>query len=47
MTAPMAAPPVEPGLPGRAPLPPAYWFLWRLVRFRPWMWGLNLLAITT
>jgi ATP-binding cassette subfamily B protein len=43
----MTAPPVEPAVPGRAPLPPAYWFLWRLVRFRPWQWGLNLVAITT
>jgi ATP-binding cassette, subfamily B, bacterial len=35
-----------PSSPGEAHLPPAYWFLWRLVRFRPWLWGLNLVAIT-
>src|SRR5919108_2299426 len=28
------------------PTPPAWWFLWRLVRFRPWLWFFNLWSIT-
>ncbi|HEX2033594.1 MAG TPA: ABC transporter ATP-binding protein [Chloroflexota bacterium] len=27
-------------------LPPSYWFLWRLVCFRPWRWTFNLLSIS-
>ncbi len=34
-----------PGAGGQA-LPKPSWFLWRLIRFRPWMWTINLLAIT-
>lgn len=27
-------------------LPKPSWFLWRLIRFRPWMWTINLVAVT-
>lgn len=32
----------EPGV----TVPKTYWFLWRLVRYRPWLWTLNLFSIT-
>ena len=42
----------QPTAPASAPVAPAVspartaWFLWRVVRFRPWFWGLNAVCIT-
>ena len=30
-----------------SPPPPGWWYLWRLLRFRPRLWGLNVVVVTT